>query len=492
LAFKNAPTQDTYSETNVSIFREIALRDGGASGKDEDYLNVFVEVVKQSKADDKRKFIQKRSGSALQISSVASSNVRGMFFWADKYKLFYCVGRNVYVYNVNTASSTTLTNVFTTSSGEVGFCEFLYDDGTVKIIGTDGSATSGVVTIDDSNTVVTCSDADLPAHLPYPVFLDGYLFLAKTNSSSIYNCDNNDPLTWTPDTYINTEMEADLVVRIAKLNNYLIAFGKESIEYFWDAANAAPDSPLQRNDSPIKVNTYLGGLAKYGNSLFYIGKDAGSQPDVFKLSDFKIEGIGSPSISRYLNSAGDSISSWTGNIVAVQGHVFYLLNAGSSKSWTIDLDTGLTARWAFKQNNVFDMLYSVVIDSTSNVRTYFCLDDSTSNLYRFDADLYRDDGTNFSCILTTESTNFNTMNRKTMSRLVLEADRPSDNSNILVQWTDNDYQSYSTAREINLNQDLPSCRQLGTFRQRSFKLTYTDNYPMRVQDIIVNINKGAS
>lgn len=492
MAYSKAPTVDTYSADRVSIFREMAIRDGGVSGKDEDFLNVFMEPVKQSKINDTRKFMVKRAGTTQTVASVAASTVRGMWYWADQGKLYYAVGRNIYVYTIATSTSVTLTNVFTSTSGYVGFCEFLYDDGTVKLIAVDGTAVTGLVTIDTSNTVVTNSDLDLPAHLPYPVFLDGYLFLAKTNSADIYNSAGGDPLSWDTTTFIATEMEADLVTRIAKLNNYLIAFGKETIEYFWDAANAAPDSPMQRNDTPVKVNAYLAGLAIYGNTLYYIGTDAGGQPDVFMLKDFKIESIGTPSISRYLNTVIDQVAEWTGCIVSFQGHTFYLINAGLNKSWAIDVDTGLITRFAFKQEAVFDIKHSTTIVGSNTAKTYFCLDEASSALYKFDESVYQDVGTDFTCLLVTENNDFNTMNRKSMHRLAIVGDRPSANSNISVQWSDDDYQSFSSARSINLNQDLPSCRQLGSFRQRIFKLSYTDNYPMRLQDIEVEINKGNS
>lgn len=492
MAFNRAPTVDTYSSQRVSLFREIALRDGGASGKDEDYLNCFTEIVKQSKAGDSRRFIVKRSGTTNAISSVAASNIRGMYYWVDQTKLLYCVGRNVYVYNISTSSSTTLTNVFATSSGAIGFTEFLYDDGTVKIVASDGSATSGIVTIDSANTVVTSADADIPAHDPNIVFLDGYLFLVKDNSSIIYNSENNNPLSFTTDAIIAPEQEPDLVVRLAKINNYLLAFGTNSIEYYWDAANAAPDSPMQRNDAPIKINSYLAGFATYGNQIFYIGLDAAGQPDVFKMSDFKLESIGSPSISRYLNTATDNISSWVGAVVSFQGHTFYVINAGTSKSWAIDLDSGLTTRFAFQAGTTFDILKSVNIVTTTSARTYFCLDNSTSEIYKFDESLYRDNGTNFTVQFITEANDFGTLNRKTMKRLAIVGDRPGAVSNISVSWSDDDYQTYSTARTIDLNQDLPCCYQLGWFRQRIFKFSYTDNYPMRIQDIEVDINKGTA
>ena len=492
MAFSKAPTQDTYSSERVSLFREIATRDGGLAGKDEDYVNVFMEVVKQNKTGDQRRFVVKRSGTTNVIESVAASNIRGMHFWADENKLLYCVGRNVYVYNVNTAVSTTLTNVFATSSGNVGFCEFLYDDGSVKVVASDGSATSGIVTIDTSNTVVISADADIPAHHPTPVFLDGYLFVAATGTANIWNSELNNPLSFVADTFIATEMEADKIVKIAKLNNYIIAFGKTSVEYFWDAGNAAPDSPLQRNDTPVKINTYLAGFAVYGNTIYYIGSDASGQPDIFMLKDFKIESIGTPSISRYLNTVTDSIANWVGAIVSFQGHTFYVVNAGNDKTWAIDVDTGLVTRFAYQNNTTFDILMSTNVISTSNARTYFALDSNVSAIYKFDESLYRDNGINFTCSIITEANDFGTLNRKTMHRLSIIGDRPSASSNISIQWSDDDYETFSTTRLVDLKQDLSCTRQLGWFRQRIFKFTYTDNYPMRIQDIEVDINKGTT
>ena len=492
MPFSKAPIQDTYSAQNVSLFREVSLRDGGSSGKDEDYLNVFIETVRQSATGDQRRFILKRAGTELVVDSVAASNIRGVHFWTDENKLLYAVGRDVYVYNLTSSTNTTLTNVFATSTGTVGFTEFLYDDGSVKMVASDGSATSGIVTIDTANTVVTCADADLPAHDPNICFLDGYLFVLKSSSSLVYNSELNNPLSYTVDAFIGAEQEPDKVVRIAKLNNYLVMFGTTSIEYFWDAANPAPDSPLQKNDTPIKINSYLAGFAQYGNSIYYIGSDDNGFPDVFVLKDFKIDAVGNESIIRYLSTVNNQVSTWTGNVICMQGHAFYIINAGASKTWVIDLDSKLITRFAFKNNSTFNILQSTNIFNTANTRTFFTLGNNTSHIYKFNESVYQDVGVNFTCIITTENNSFGTMNRKTMGRFAIVGDRPSSDTNILVQWSDNDYQSYNTGVSINLNQDIPSVRQMGSFRQRIFKLTYSDNYPMRIQDIEVNINKGSA
>jgi len=359
------------------------------------------------------------------------------------------------------------------------------------MVASDGSATTGIVTIDDANTVVTSSDADIPAHDPNVVFLDGYLFLVQDNSSIIFNSVNNDPLSFTVDAIIAPEQEPDQVIRLAKINNYLIAFGSTSIEYYWDAANAAPDSPMQRNDTPIKINTYLAGFAIHGNAIFFIGADANGQPDVFALKDFKLESIGTPSISRYLSSVTSTVASWKGAVVAIQGHVFYVINAGSNKSWAIDVETGLVTRFAYQAQTVFDIYTSTNLFNTSSTRTYFSLG-SDSAIYRFDETLFQDSGTNYTCSIITEANDFGTLNRKTMHRLSVLGDRPSANTNLSIQWSDDDYTTYNTAVTTNLKQDLVCIRQLGWFRQRIFKFTYSDNYPLRIQDIEVDINKGTS
>ena len=487
MPFTQAPVNDTESTKRVTLTREINSRDGGSSGKDEDLVNVFAEIIKNKSAEDNRHFIVKRAGTVKVKDAVSASVMRGMFFWEDQNKLYYAVGTDVYVYNVISGVSATLSAVFGTSSGDVGFTLFLYDDNTSKVVATDGTT---LVTIDASNTVQTSVSPDLPSHLPYPVFLDGFLFLAQKNSGDIWNSNLNDPLLYTAGDFITAEMEGDYVLRIAKLNNYLIAMGSTSIEYFWDAGNAT-GSPLQRNDTPIKLNRFIGGFSQFGNDLFYIGLNDGGQPDVYRLRDFKIESIGTPFISRYLNEATNGIANWRGAIIAFKGHTFYVLNAGTVRTYVFDVETRLWARWAFQANSIFDIRVSAGTISDIAATPYFALG-TDNTLYKLSDNIYQDGGVNLTCIITTENNDFGVLNRKTMSRATFLGDRPPDNSTILLQWSDDDYQNFNTGVNVELNQDIACVRRLGSFRQRIFKMSYTQNQNLRLQGIEVDINKGRS
>lgn len=487
MAYSKAPTQDTYSSEKISLAREINTRPGYVVTKDEDYLNCFLDPVRAKVIEDKRTFITSRPGSSVLKSNVGTGGVRGIYVWEEEQKCYYCVNDDLYVVDLTTLTTTTLSNQFATTTGVVGFTQFLYDDNSVVVIATDGDT---LLQIDDTNTVTVCADADLPSpHLPYPVFLDGYLFLALADSGDIYNSNLNDPLAWLPGDFISCEMEGDKVVQIAKLNNYILAFGGKTIEYFWDAANETA-SPLQRNDTPVKLNSLIGGVAPLGDKIYFVGSNVGGQPEVFVLEGLKMSTVSNPVVSRYLERYNSDYASLHAAIISIYGKSFYMINIGSY-TWVLDVEEKLWCRWAYKNGTNFRINHCVNTRFNTGYYPIFTLTDSGA-LYQFDDQVTTDSDVPFTIQFVTEPSDFGTMNRKTMSRLSVICDRPAATTNVLIQWSDDDYKTYNTGLTINLDQDLPSCYRLGSFRQRSFKFSYTGDSKIRVQSFEVDINKGTS
>lgn len=488
MAYNEAPSRDTHSTRPFPIFKEYVVRPDSTSGKDIEFLNGFIEPVKHEYEEENEFHFIKRDGSESLVASQVALKIRGLHYWKDQQKLIYCADDNVYVYNIATTVISTLSNFFGTTTGRVGFCEFLYDDNTTVVIATDGTT---LKSIDSSNTIVTCADGDLPTHLPYPVFLDGYLFLAEAGSADIYNSNLNDPMLWEPGDFISSEMEGDILKAITKINNYLVAFGTNTIEYFWDAANAS-GSPLQRNDTPVKINGFLGGLAQYGNNVYFVGNSVQSQPAIFFLEDLKIKELSNPTLQRNLSRTTTDFADWHGSIVAFQGHVFYVINVDTA-TYAYDVGTKQWAKWGYQSGSTFKIMHSTAIKAEDgSYLSVFTLDQAASNVYVFRPTLYQDSATNFTAQIITGSESFSTVNRKTMHRLSFYADSPTSDSSITVYWSDDDYVTWSSGISVNLKQDLPCCYRLGWFRQRAFKFTYTDNYPLRIQRVEVDINKGST
>ncbi len=486
MAYSKTPTGDTYSQEDINISREVTSRQNDPLGlKDEIFINSFVEVIKDKRIGDQRIFAYKRAGSGTYITPPISGTIRGSYYWKDAGFFVYAIDTNVYLYNISSGVTITCAAVFATGTSSVGFTTFLYDSAAVVLIATNGTT---LVKIDTVGTVTACTDPDLPSpHIPKPLFIDGYLILVKTSSASIYNSDLNDPMLWTAGNVLDAEMEGDLILDIEKLNNYLVVFGSSTIEYFWDAG-IATGSPFKRNDTPVKINGFIGGLAKAGNAIYYIGYNVNNAVDVFKLQDFTIEAVGSDTVRRYVASLASTDYPITGYVVANLGHTFYLVTGGA-RTFVYDINEKFWSKWAYQQNDSFPLsTASTIIASSGNI-TVFSIPGSNV-LYKFDNSLYQDSGVSFTVTIMSEASDFGTMNRKTMGRLSIVGDRPSADSNVTISISDDDFQSFYGNYSINMNQDIPSYWRLGSFRQRIIKLTYTDNYPMRIQKFQVTINKG--
>lgn len=487
MAYTKTPTSDTYSQEDVLLSRELVSRQNDPLGtKDESLLNIVVEVVKNRQLQDNRTYHFKRAGTEQYVTAPNGLAIRGEYFWKDYNLLVYSAGADIYLYNVLTLSTTTASTAFSTSSGKVGFTPFLYDDGSVKLVASDGV---DIITVDSVGTVVTSTSADRPTpHIPQPIFLNGYIYLLKSDTADIVNSNLNDPLEYTAGDSIMSEVYPDWATGIAKLNNYIVVFGASSIEYFWDAANES-GSPLKRNDTPIKYSGLVGDIITSGNSIYFFGYDDNKQVDIFHLRDFSIEPMASEAVRRAIAALEAPTSDFSGHMISCLGHDFFMANLGS-KSFVYDIKEKTWAPWAWKTNTTFNITNSETLVLPTGNKTVFTIG-SSPVWYVFNDKKYQDDGVNFYVIPITEPSDFGTLNRKTMSRLSVVCDRPTSNSNLSVYVSDDDYQSWYGGWSINLNQDLPSFSGgMGQFRQRAIKLVYLDNHPLRIQKIQVDINKG--
>ncbi len=483
MAYSKTPQTSTYQTKQVPLLNEWETRDA-TSTKDNDAINCFYELIQNKKTGDKDYFVVKRDGTSAYPYTAPTSELRGLHYWEDQNKLFLALSTNIYVINASTGVLITTLSTFSSATTLVGFCEFLFDTDNVKLCATDGTT---LVTIDSSNTVVTVTAPDLPVpHLPYPTFMDGYLFLVKSGTADIYNSNLNDPELWTAGDFITAEMAADKIVLLSNLNNYLIVFGSGSIEYFWDAANPT-GSPLQRYDTPIKYTGYVSGFAKFANKILFIGNSNNTGNQVYLIEDLKLEPIGTPPIRRALEPDVNTPAV----VVTYGGHDFYHITI-EGLSYEYDLDTKLWTRSTFKQLDNFPIKFAQVIFITGIGSVTLFINDGDEFLYYFYSGVYQDNSVAFTTTVITDNQSFETYNRKTCSRMSIHADRPETDGNLEISWTDDDYQTFNTPRSVNLNQSFPDLTRLGQFRRRAFKLEWTEDLPLRLKQLELDLNMDQS
>lgn len=132
--------------------------------------------------------------------------------------------------------------------------------------------------------------------------LNGYIFVCV--DGDIYNSDLDLPDSWNTSDFISTEIYPDIVVALAKYKNYLVAFGQNTIEFFYDAANVS-GSPLQRQEGVLHNIGCIGqaALCELEDRLFWISQSGSTYYSLWELDKFEAKKISLPEFDNQLTNA---------------------------------------------------------------------------------------------------------------------------------------------------------------------------------------------
>ena len=534
MAFTKTPENQTYSSPRLPAAYTLDLRQdslyatGGSSTtleQDSGMVNLIPARAKvtrkQQDDEDKNSRVHAVTRQAITAIEVVNSNLvnRGCYVWEKTAGTVYYFSVNgTGVYSSTDATTWSLVNTLSTSTGPVRFAEFINDSNTKSLVMVDG--TNGYVfTTNAAGTQIV--DADFPTpHVPWPVFMDGYLFLAKANTGDIYNSNLNDPAAWTAGDFISSELYPDDVQALVKINNYILAIGLEGSEYFYDAANAS-GSPLAR---------YEGGSLAFGtkfpNSIacnkrqIIMLSNNNDGEFVFKaVEDFKSQdldpGFLVQVINHQLNAASPTTaSSLRGYFLRQGGDLLYVLaldGASTSphpknKTFALNIETGMWTELRIGTNGEAPYpVYFVANATTQKTVTFVSGHYGGSPFFGTlsEASLAQDTFTNGAATqniyteIRTPNLDFETSNRKFMNRFGVEvttndSGTGGDAINLTVQWTNDDYQTWSDSYTLDVspNRNYPFITQLGSFRRRAMRLFYNGTRFLRYKYLEFDINKG--
>jgi hypothetical protein len=79
----------------------------------------------------------------------------------------------------------------------------------------------------------------------------------------------------------------------------------------------------------------------------------------------------------------------------------------------------------------------------------------------------------------------------TYDEVQVEADVETGTSNLTLTWSDDDYETFSTARTLDLTTNGPKIHRFGgTTRPRAFKGEHSDNTPFRINAVRATVSIG--
>ena len=496
MAFSNNPQFSTYKQETIKFDATPLYRVGDLSiQRDSQIINMYYERISQENKT-REVYLKKRPGlsdTTYSLSKASASDVlRGSYYDSNQNTWYWAVNNKVYSVSPDVGTTIRTVTTLATSSGYVGFCSFIQATGVRLTLISDGTD----LWVDNYATV-TCTevtDVDMPTpHEPCPVYLNGYVFLIKKDTGDIYNCVNDDPTSWESDEFIQAEIYSDYALKLIKAKNYLVVLGKNSTEYFWDAGNAT-GSPLSRNDSPVRQVGYISNLCTIGDTTYFVGQELGQNISVFSVNSFKIESISNPVVDRTLqpfsstqNTKGDATLRTDGYSISVDGHTFYVVVAGQT-TWFYDVNEKMWYEW--KGSSGTGLAIEGVF-SMFNGGCYLAIAGKTT-ISTLSQKVYQDFSSNFTCQYGTEDFTSDTMNWKVLHKVYLTCSKylSTGTSNAVLEYSVDDWSPDGVVgtRNINVFSNSPFATRFGKFRNISFKITYTDNYPFFMSQLILDLN----
>lgn len=405
----------------------------------------------------------------------------------------------------------------------------------------------------DGTTLTKVTDSDYPALTVYGVaHLDGTIYVLDSKGT-IYGCDLLTPLSWNPLNFIAATANGDNAVAIIRHLNYIVVFKERSTQFFYDAGNPAPGSPLSAMvNSTLEVGCASGmSIAFEDNIVIFMSASLQKGRSISIMGGLTPETISTPFVDRILNA--DDLAGVYAFTVKINGHIFYVLTLTTSKitlvydfvtrewhEWTsVSLGTPQSATATMVSSSVCqvttaaahgladgsliqlgtEILPITVIDtmnfyctpanSTSGSisftpynETYFpgafytrganvdyLLSVATGDILEFTPTTYQDNGQPIHVRIRTKLEDWGTMSRKMMRKMEVVGDNVT--TTLWLSYSDNDYQNFAVFRKLLLNNGREKLMATGSTSRRAFDIRHFDNTPLRLQALEVDFDLGA-
>jgi hypothetical protein len=394
----------------------------------------------------------------------------------------------------------------------------------------DPTGTNNAYYIQPGTGVTHITDADFPTAVDRGIAaLDGYIFVLGSDASSssrtaIFNSDLDDPTTWTSLGYIECELRGGASLGIDTYKEHVVVFSSKNIQFFYNAGNATgsplnPRKDLVYNFGLHRINNSAGATSlrktwwksEAGDRLAFVGTTFDGNRFIGMFEGFEFQKIS--------NSFVDALLAYEFQTVGITGYSY------GGKEFIHIVINGRIALYYDTETKFWHVFDSDISDYSSNseftdaaskfrgspASPALCTslggdsDTTTGNgrLYYFDLlsnshiDTESDGSTTHALNMVIQTPRYRgeqgyESRRKFQHELQLISDTQTSTDNISVQYSDDDYQNFSTARTIDMSQTLKQLQRLGYFRERVFKLTYSGTNLVRLESLEGQIHMGTN
>jgi hypothetical protein len=221
-------------------------------------------------------------------------------------------------------------------------------------------------------------------------YLDGYFVYNQPNSQKIWVTQLLDGTSIDPLDFASAEGSPDGVVGLISDHRELWVFGTDSVEVWYDSG--ATDFPLTRIQGAFNEIGCVAAfsIAKLDNGLFWLGTDARGQGIVYRANGYTGVRVSTHAIEYAIAQYGN-ISDAIAYTYQQEGHAFYVLTFPSGNAtWVYDVSTQVWhERAGFDDGDFMRHRSNCQCNFGGNI---IVGDFENGNIYRFDLDVYADNG----------------------------------------------------------------------------------------------------
>jgi hypothetical protein len=351
------------------------------------------------------------------------------------------------------------------------------------------SSTNITATVGTAATA-SASLNSFPANpVPGLVYLDGYVF-AMDSQGQIWQSDNENPTSWGALDYTSAKSEADQGKAIARHLNYIVAFKEWTADFFFDAGNAT-GSVLSINQSAhMEIGCADGNsIQNPEQTLIWMGNVVEGGRGIYMLEGLSPKKVSTKAVETFLNAS--SLSGTYSWLYKISGHTLYgLVLTDQNVTLVYDVTENEWHVWTTSKDNIggsenyFEC--SFVTQFPYNSGAFYVLDAVNGLVFTLSPTNYVDPFGPIRMRIVTDRMDFNTFAFKVGSALTIFGDQINDV--MQVRHTEDDYNTWSQYRNINLNLQKPCLYQLGRFRRRAYEFLYTGNNPLRLEKVDFNLS----
>lgn len=319
------------------------------------------------------------------------------------------------------------------------------------------------------------------------VYLDGTLYVMDLEGNIYGSKYLDDPTLWDPLNVIVARIEPDNGVALAKQQSYVIAMKQWTTEVFYDAGNPT-GSPLA---------SVPGAKAPYGcvsadsvqeidDRLYWIASNRTVSPQIVRMESLRVEVISTPRVENLLDQADFStVFSWN---FKHGGHRFYGVTVKNlNLTLVYDIDQGLWYQWTDEDGNY----WKIVSKTFSADNKHIAQHETNGKIYYVEGDYEypTDDGAVVPVDIITRNHTFDVDRRKVLSQMRFNGDQVTG-STLQVRVSDNDYQTWSQFRTVDLGKIRPILSSCGTFYRRAWHLRHQCPTAFRVKSVELQMDVG--